>query len=253
MRSGSTRLRWLPRVADSGALRFGCGLFLPLAGGLCACEDEHTIEDTVDARPGVEQVGSADGPLLDEAEACESLRDALLDARSDNGCEDEVAVPVCPDLIRPGGSLACVRYSQESIDECASRAEAYESCGDFVSDACIVVAVVSEMSEGCVPPGAADSGADDDVDAGGGDDVSDDDDPAMDGQPDAATSAPSADGDAGNEPDSGAEEVADAGMSTLDSGSSDSGLDDGPALDDAGTPAVDVSDSGTGDAGDAAL
>lgn len=232
-------------------------MFLPLAWGLCACEDEHTIEDTVDARPGVEQVGSADGPLLDEAEACDSLRDALLTAQGDNGCEDEVVVPVCPDLIRPGGSLACVRYSEESIVECVSRAEAYESCRDFVSDACIVVAVVSEMSEGCVPPGAVDSGTDDDVDAGGGDDVSDDDDPPMDGEPDAATSEPSADGDAGDEPDSGAEDIADASTPLVDSGSSDSGVDDTELdeaeLDEAGTPVVDVSDAGTGDAGDAAL
>lgn len=124
------------------------------------CEEAHTTEPTVEARPGIEQVGDADGPLLDEDEACEQLKNALEEAKADNDCDD-VSVPQCPELVRPGGSLACVRFAQDSVEGCVERIADYDACGDFVLNACVVVAVVDEMTEGCIPPSSiTDAGTD---------------------------------------------------------------------------------------------
>jgi hypothetical protein len=204
------------------------------------CDEGQSLEATIDAKPGIQQVGSADGPLLDEDEACQALYDALVDAKDSNGCDD-VVVAECPDLVRPGGSLACVRYAEESVDECVSRVEGYGSCKDFVRDACVIVAVVNETSEGCVPPGpnGDDAGADDDAgladddaadDDAADDDAADDDDPADD-DPGAADDDISEDGgsgdgvDASTVGDSGPEMGPEAGTTPIDSGT-DSGSAD---------------------------
>jgi hypothetical protein len=236
-------------------------LFLALCG--TGCETEQTLEPTVDARPGIEQVGSAEGPLLDEGEACERLREVLVAARDRENCDD-VVIEECPGLVRPGGSLACLRFSEESIDACSERVGEYDSCRDFENDACIVVAVVDEMTEGCVPPGPpSDGGADDDatepdgsdddsdddvadddvgfdddvppVDAGEDDDVGSDDDAASaddDVTPDDAGSADD-DGEVSTVPDSSAP-VPDSGPTEVDASSEDDPSDAGASVSDAG-------------------
>jgi hypothetical protein len=200
------------------------------------CEDGQSVEDTVDAKPGIQQVGSADGPLLDEDEACEALHEALVDATDSNGCSD-VSVPECPGLIRPGGSLACVRFSEESVDECVATIGAYGSCKDFVREACVVVAVVDETSAGCVPPappsldaGADDAGLADDDDDVADDDVADDD---------------VADDDVAGDDDSNEDAGADDDVPSDD----DVADDDGTALADAGEmldASRGLTDSGSG-------
>lgn len=196
-----------------------------------ACDDGQTVESTVDARPGIEQVGSAEGPLLDEDEACAALRDALLDSVDSNGC-DEVVVPACPELIRPGGSLACLRFSEDSVSECVDSVREYDSCRDFVREACVVVAVVGETSDGCVPPGPDDdAGADDDAGLADDDFADDDfaDDDLADDDPDAG------DDDASDDDTSadGGELPSDGGRGNpADSGSG--GPEAGPGPDDSG-------------------
>lgn len=165
-----------------------------------ACAAEQTVEPTVDAKPGIRQVGSADGPLLDEDAACAELREALVDATSRLDCDD-VAVQECPELIRPAGSLACLRFSEESVDACVGAIEGHGSCSDFTREACVVVAVTSERTEGCVPPGAADGGPDEPGDDDAADDDVADDDVADD---DAADDDVSGNGGAGGVGDSGA-------------------------------------------------
>jgi hypothetical protein len=204
----------------------------------CGCDDGQSVEATIDAKPGIQQ-GSADGPLLDEGEACEALYEALIDAKSSCG---DVTVAECPELIRPGGSLACVRYSEESVRECVAAIEEYSSCKDFVRDACVVVAVVDESTDGCVPPGPdEDAGPDDTTDDDAADDDAADDDAADD---DAAD-------DAGGDDDVGG--PSDAGDTSDDASTGellDSGLveasEAGSGSSDAGTPLVVDSGSGSG-------
>ncbi len=135
---------------------FGWGLV-----ALVACTETRTGGEERRARPGIVQVGSADGPLLDEDEACERLSEILSDAADTLSCDaEEVEIAACPELIRPGGSVACRRFSEESLDECEQSVGDYGSCGDFISERCILVAVLDEFSEDCQMPGPADSGAD---------------------------------------------------------------------------------------------
>lgn len=218
------------------------------------CDDGQSLEATIDAKPGIEQVGSADGPLLDEDAACMQLYQALLGAKDSNGC-DEVAVAECPELIRPGGSLACVRYSQDSVDQCVAAIGDYSSCKDFVRDACVVVAVVGETSAGCVPPGPQqDAGS---FDAGAGDDDSGDDDLGSDD--DVASQDAGADDDTTSDDDVGDDDAmgpADAGSDVMADASApqvDSGVASAPDAG-GGAPDAAVADSGAGgpDAGDAA-
>lgn len=201
-------------------------LWLALSGSLAvalpACEEEHTLEPTVNARPGVVQ-GSADGPQLDEDEACEQLRGALLDAVESNSC-DEVAVADCPELIRPAGSLACVRYAQASVEECVEAIGGFDSCDAFVGDACIVVAVVGSETQGCVPPGPGDGGA------------------AEDGGSSATTEDPTTSSTtAGMDTTTGGSDVLDGGgtSSVVDVDAGDEPVVDASAPEDASVPPLD--------------
>lgn len=217
------------------------------------CDDAQSVEPTVDPRPGIEQVGSADGALLDEDEACEALHEALSATKAQHGC-DEVAVSQCPDLIRPAGSLACVRYAEASVEACVAAIEEYSSCRHFVTDACVIVAVVDEQSEGCVPPGSpVDAGADGGSEEGPADDVDPSDAPADAGSGDVpsdagggGTTAPSDAGGStgvsdGTDASAGTGDEADAGEDATDP---PSGFDSGAAV---------AADAGPGDAGDAGL
>lgn len=208
-------------------------LALALALTASGCGTEQTSEATVDARPGIEQVGSADGPLIDEDEACERLHVAFDAARDRHNCSD-IVVPDCPELIRPGGSLACLRFAEESVSECVHRLGTYESCADFGNDACVVLAVLDEKSEGCVPPGPPpDAGSDDDegpFDSGAGedDDVTAADDDVSD---DDFADDDSADDDSADPSDGGPTEPADDDVSVSDSGvpsAVDSGVSEPP-------------------------
>ncbi len=216
---------------------------------LVACTDKRTGGEERRARPGIVQVGSADGPLLDEDEACERLSQILSDAADTLGCDaEEVEIAACPELIRPGGSVACRRFSEESLDECEQSVGDYASCGDFISERCILVAVLDEFSEDCQMPGPADSGADEPPsevtdDAGEGE-VTTDATPSetadaavameagtpADGAVDAST-VPSADA-ATSMPEAGAEPVPDAGA--VDAAAPSTG--DAAALDGAVAP-----------------
>jgi hypothetical protein len=211
------------------------------------------VEPTVDSRPGIEQVGSADGALLDEGEACEALHEALSAAKAQHGC-DEVAVSECPDLIRPAGSLACVRYAEASVEACVAAVEEYSSCRHFVTDACVIVAVVDEQSEGCIPPGSPiDAGADGGVEDAPADDVDPGDAPADAGSGDAPRDAGSGGTDVPSDAGggSGVSDGTDASAETDDEVDAGEDPTDPPSGFDSGTAVA--ADAGSGDAGDAGL
>jgi hypothetical protein len=126
-----------------------------------SCDLQRTEEPRVAASVGITQLAEADGALIDEESACQSLRDALLSARESNGCHD-LDVLKCPQLIRPGGSLACRRFVEESLEACAEEIRHYNDCHRLEQPACVVVAVTDATSEGCIAPMAwtdADAGA----------------------------------------------------------------------------------------------
>lgn len=124
-----------------------------------ACEDERSGGEDVAARPALTQVGSAEGPFLDEDVACEAIRAVLVDARDSLDCDD-IAVPQCPDLIRPGGTIACTRFTERSVDGCLETTTEYQSCSDFSRRRCLLVSALDERTAGCVLPGTLDGGAD---------------------------------------------------------------------------------------------
>ncbi len=131
----------------------------PLLGFLLAawgtgCEESRGAGEERAAQPRLQQVGSADGPLVDEDVACERYREALLEAVESTSCEDEVTVAECPELIRPAGSAACTQFSEESLDVCEEALAGYEGCNDFSRKRCILVSVLDELTPGCVPPNA---------------------------------------------------------------------------------------------------
>ncbi len=144
---------------------WGACLVLGCVGTLTACEEEKKLEEPFDARRGLSQLGDAEPPFLDEDEACERMSEALNDRQESLGC-DEVQIAACPALIRPAGSLACVQYSESSVDECVEVIGSYKTCRDFNRKGCYAIAVVDEKVEGCVLPGPADAGANLDSDAG---------------------------------------------------------------------------------------
>lgn len=149
------------------AFRFQAFAALISLGTLTGCAEEHQLEDTVDSRPGVSQPSELGGALFDEGDACQRMETALQAKKSSLNCES-VAVSACPGLIRPAGSLACVRYTQASVNACVERIGGYSACGDFRLKACLVSAVADQTSPGCVPPsgvGGADAGAPDAPDA----------------------------------------------------------------------------------------
>lgn len=131
---------------------------------LAGCEEERSGGEEREARPGLVQVGSAEGPLLDEDEACGRLRDALLAASERISCST-LRVAACPELVRAAGTAACTRFSEESVEACEELTSVYETCEDFTQRRCLVVSVLEERSEGCWLPGA-DAGTDGGTDAG---------------------------------------------------------------------------------------
>lgn len=150
-------------MAGMAPSRFGFVLVIA-AVSLVGCEGERSGGEDQDARPGLIQVGSVEGPLLDEAEACERLHTALLTASERLECSTS-RVPACPDLVRPAGTAACTRFSEESIEACEDQLSDYESCEDFTRRRCFVVSVLDQRSEGCLPEAGVDGG----TDAGGPD------------------------------------------------------------------------------------
>lgn len=121
------------------------------------CEEERDVPAPTAAVPGIDQDDDAKGPFVDEDVACETFRDAVLERKDDLGCK-EVTVAECPDLVRPAGSLACTRFTKKSLDDCTSRIEGYNECGDFGLSRCLLVSAVNETTGGCVPPGQSDGG-----------------------------------------------------------------------------------------------
>jgi len=228
------------RFDSVGVLGLGCLL------GLLGCEEDRGAGENRAAQPGITQISEADGDLLDEDEACETYRELLAEAIDDVGCDDEVELLDCPQLIRPAGASACTRFTQDSIDACEEVIEGYDSCGDFFSRRCLLVSVTEERSEGCVAPGAmpeagADSGASEEP-------PDDSEDPSMPsddveaGVPDAAAPSPDDDEDeagvspdpsefeagaapveAGVSPDPGVEPGAEAGTVATEAGAADAG------------------------------
>jgi hypothetical protein len=180
---------------------------LGLAALALGCEEKRDVPPPNTASPGIIQ-GQADGPLVDEDETCDTLRSALVERKEALGC-DELKVGQCPELIRPAGTVACTRFTEGSLDECTSKIEDYGACGDFGLKRCILVSVVEEMSEGCVPPGA-DSGAS--GDAGPGDSG------AEPTESDSGSNTPNAGLDAALADASPADMPVDAGDSPADSG-----------------------------------
>src|SRR5689334_19247422 len=118
---------------------------------VCGCEEERSVPAPDKAEPGITQ-GPADGPLIDEDEACQAYRKAVTKRGDALGCDD-LEVAECPELIRPAGATACTRFTKSSVDECTDLIESYGSCDDFSLRRCVLVSVVDEKSEGCVPPG----------------------------------------------------------------------------------------------------
>lgn len=208
----------LPVIYVRGTSWLLCVAFSAFGLAAAGCEEERQIEPSVDARSGLSQPGEAGGPLLDERVACERYEKALSEAKERLSCSD-VGLVACPALIRPGGSLACLQYSESSVSECVSRVESYKRCSDFQFKACFVTALADTNSAACVPPkppAASDAGSGD----GGA-------------APDAAASAP----------DAGKAARVDAGKNTSGRPSADAGTAD------AGTSGGDTADIGTKDAG----
>lgn len=119
-----------------------------LLGG---CEEQRGEGEERAARPGVVQVAGADGPLIDEDEACERLHTVLSATRDELSCGN-VDVLECPSLVRPAGSAACRRFSEESVAACEAIVAEYEDCEDFRRRRCYLVVVLDESSPDCVPP-----------------------------------------------------------------------------------------------------
>ncbi len=99
----------------------------------------------------------------------------LHEMDSQLNCRD-VDIQACPDLIRPAGSAACTRFSEQSVQKCEGTIRSYSDCSQFESERCLLVSVLDEMTPGCVPPGPPgepDGGLDGGSDAGDAGDAGD--------------------------------------------------------------------------------
>jgi hypothetical protein len=130
-------------------------------GVVSACSSEIGVEDTIPAEPGIVMPDGGGSPI-DESAACARLLSALEDARTKLKCPAETAV--CPTLVRPAGSQACLQYDEATVEGCESVVGRYTRCSDFDSRRCIVSALPGTISPGCqLPP--VDAGDDGEVDA----------------------------------------------------------------------------------------
>ena len=141
-----------------------------LMAALGGCSNEDPKARAVPAPPGAVQP-AGDGNRVDEATACDSLIQALTDARTELGCP---AVGLtCPAAIRPAGGACQAEYDEGSLTACTALIAEYSRCEDFDRTPCIVTAYL-DGAVGCGADGGADDGGvDDGGDAGDPDAASD--------------------------------------------------------------------------------
>ena len=99
------------------------------------------------------------GALLSEADACERVRSAALDAYDQLNC-DEPTFPECPAFLRPGGGSGCYEYREGSIEACEQAYEEASSCRTL--GPCLVTAEQNldlDTCEEVIPPDPGTGGA----------------------------------------------------------------------------------------------
>lgn len=91
-----------------------------------SCATDEDTEPHVPSMSGATQPEGG-GALLSEADACDRVRSAALDAYERLGCE-EPKFPECPAFLRPGGGSGCHEYQEGSIEACEQVYEEASSC-----------------------------------------------------------------------------------------------------------------------------
>ena len=126
-----------------------------------ACSSSEDTKDTIPAQRGF-VMPEGGGPAISEEEACETLAEAERERRAAINC---AAVELrCPGYLRPAGGPACYEYDEATVTACARLIAGYRACTDFELKRCIVTAIPTSGTPGCMA--APDSGTDAAADAG---------------------------------------------------------------------------------------
>jgi hypothetical protein len=112
------------------------------------------MEETVESRPGIVQVGDGDDPVLGEAETCQRFRESVVRNRERLAC-DALAVLECPELIRPLAAVSCTTYSEPSLTACIDAFDEANDCEGLLPGACVLTAVSFRRDPACIPDASA--------------------------------------------------------------------------------------------------
>lgn len=122
-------------------------LLLTLAVLPCfaSCSNSEDTEPFVPSSEGAKQPDGG-GSLISEADACDRLRSAALEAYEDLRCT-EPDYPDCPAFLRPGGASGCYEYREDSIQACEKAYQDATSCRTLAP--CIATAELNTELETC--------------------------------------------------------------------------------------------------------
>lgn len=92
---------------------------------------------------------TSDGSPVDEAPACESMRDQLTTVALDLGCVS--TFETCPGFVRSVGGAECLQYDGGTIDGCVAYFGEAADCDDIKAraESCAFEAIADSAPGGC--------------------------------------------------------------------------------------------------------
>ncbi len=90
---------------------------------------------------------AADNVLINEAEACKLVRDAILKTQTDLKCVG--TIQDCPSFLRATYVKACMKYDHGTAQGCADYFAAIKDCNKIIPDECVLVAHPETEGQGC--------------------------------------------------------------------------------------------------------